>query len=76
MGERPFKLLFYKASAFYDQEFLDNKNKELGRLFKQEYPETAEEAFLTSGECYFSLESLRAYLENAIEPVKKDLIYV
>ncbi len=76
LGERPFKPLFYKASDFYDQEFLANKKKELGRLFKQEYPETAEEAFLTSGECYFSLESLRAYLENAIEPVKKDLIYV
>lgn len=45
-GERPFKPNFYKASDFYDQEFLKTKEKELGRFYKQEYPETPNEAFL------------------------------
>jgi hypothetical protein len=63
-GETTFKPLFYKASDFYSQEFLDNKKKELKTTFKQEYPDTAEEAFLTSGESFFNTESLRWYLEN------------
>lgn len=76
LGERPFKPLFYKASDFYDQEFLDTKRKELGRLFSQEYPETAEEAFLTSGEMYFNANSLKTYLDNTKEPMTEGVIYV
>lgn len=63
-GEATFKPLFYPASDFYSQEFLDNKKKELKKTYKQEYPETAEDAFLTSGESFFNTESLRWYLEN------------
>lgn len=68
LGERTFTPLFYKASDFYSQEFLEDKKKDLGRLFKQEYPETAQEAFLTSGELYFDPEALEWYLENAQKP--------
>lgn len=64
-GETTFKPLFYRAGDFYSEEFLENKKKELKGTFKQEYPNTAEEAFLTSGESFFNVESLRWYLENA-----------
>lgn len=67
MGERPFKPLFYKASDFYAQEFLENKKMELKELYPQEYPETDTEAFLASGEQYFNPASLRWYLENVKE---------
>jgi len=63
-GEKPFKPLFYPASRFYDQEFLERKRKELGRLYPQEYPETAVEAFITSGDTYFDKASLAFYLEE------------
>lgn len=62
-GETGFNPLFYKASDFYDAAFLEAKKKELGRLFRQEYPETPIEAFLTSGDQYFNAEALERYLE-------------
>ena len=76
LGIRPFKPLFYPASSFYDSEFLDNKKKELGRLFDQEYPESATLAFLLSGNPYFEPEALRFYAENIKEPIKEGIIYV
>ncbi len=76
LGESGFKPLFYKASDFYSKEFLEEKRKELGdRLFMQEYPETAIEAFITSGQCFFDTESLENYLANAKEPMKEGVIY-
>lgn len=67
-GERPFKPLFYPASAFYDADFLNNKSRELGRLFKQEYPATDIEAFLTSGDLFFDTEALQYYLSSSSVP--------
>lgn len=67
-GERPFKALFYKAADFYEYNFLENKAKELGRLFKQEYPATDIEAFLTSGDLFFDTEALQWYLDNSTDP--------
>lgn len=61
-GDTGFAPLFYKASALYDAEHLNREQKRLGRLFKQEYPETATEAFLTSGEQYFDSDALARYL--------------
>lgn len=75
-GETPFKGLFYPASVFYSQEFLAQKRGELGRLFVQEYPESALEAFVTSGECYFNTEALKDYLSLVKAPIKEGLIYV
>lgn len=63
-GERPFGALFYGANEFYSSEFLENKKKELGRLFTQEYPSTDIEAFLSSGDLYFNHEALARYLEE------------
>lgn len=70
-----FKPLFFKASDFYSPEFLEQKKKELGRLYKQEYPETDTEAFLTSGDNFFDTESLQWYLSQSREPSTNDLIY-
>lgn len=67
-GETGFKAHFYAASELYPAEFLAQKRKELGeRLFKQEYPETPQEAFITSGAPYFDQEAMAYYLEQIQE---------
>ena len=66
-GETEFKAHFYSSHDFYPKEHLEREEKRLGRLFMQEHPKTALEAFLTSGELYFNQDSLRWYLENAKE---------
>lgn len=71
-----FKPLFYPASAFYDSDFLDKEKLRLKQLFPQEYPETAEEAFLTSGDLFFDPFALKYYLQNAKEPMSEGVIYV
>jgi len=76
LGENNLTPLFYKASDFYDPEFLAIKKKELGHYYDQEYPETAEEAFLTSGDLYFDPYALKYYLANAKNPSTEGLIYV
>jgi hypothetical protein len=68
LGETGFKPLFYKASDFYLQEFLEQKKKELQERFLQEYPETPEDAFLTSGESFFNKEALRVYMTKTRDP--------
>lgn len=40
------------------------------RLIRQEYPCTPEEAFLTSGQCYFNSEKIVKRLQEAKEPIK------
>ena len=69
-GLTGFNPLFFRASDFYSEEFLEQKRKELKNLFKQEYPETSEEAFLTSGECYFDTTVLGELLKQIKEPIK------
>jgi hypothetical protein len=73
--ETGFNPLFFKASEFYSKEFLEQKKKELGRLYPQEYPETSEEAFLTSGESYFDVLVLKEHLNCVREPIGNDLVY-
>jgi len=76
LGEQTFKPLFYKASDFYDAEFLETKRKQLKRLFAQEYPETPEEAFLTSGDLFFDPIALKHYLDGGRQPMTEGLLYV
>lgn len=75
-NETGFTPLFFDPSYEYTPEQLELKKKELGRLYDQEYPSSAELAFLTSGESYFKLESLKMYLDRVKSPIDKDLIYV
>lgn len=74
-GERPFKTHFYNPAWGYDEAFLEGKRRELGRLFKQEYPESAEQAFLTSGDSFFDTESLSVYLQAAKQPMEKGVLH-
>lgn len=67
MGETGFNNMFFAASLLYGPEFLEQKKKELGRLFSQEYPETPEEAFITSGDTYFDKDAMQDYLKNTQE---------
>lgn len=76
LNETTSKPLFYKASDFYSPEFLEKKKKELKEKFAQEYPETPEEAFLTSGANYFNTNSLKWYLDNTKEVIRENLSYV
>jgi len=75
-GEAGYKPLFYKASDFYSAEFLEQKKKELGKMFPQEYPETPEEAFLTSGEQYFDNLMLQEHLKATQTPMTEGVQYV
>lgn len=75
LGERPFTPLFYKASAFYSEDFLAMKRLELQKTFKQEYPESDFEAFLTSGEQYFDSEALQRHLSNVRAPMTEGFVY-
>lgn len=61
--------LFFKASDFYEADFLEQKRKELGRLYDQEYPESALSAFITSGQNYFDQDALAFYLTHTKEPI-------
>lgn len=76
MGTNNFKPLFYKASDFYDQEFLDKKKRDLKEMFSQEYPETSDDAFLSSGEMFFDKLALKIYQSEVIQPLTEGLIYV
>lgn len=76
LGERGYKAFFYNPSWEYSKEFLEQKRKELKRMFPQEYPMTPEEAFLNSGERYFDTEALQLYLSRKREPMKEGVIYV
>lgn len=75
LGETGFKPLFYGAHEFYDAEFLLAKEQELGRYFKQEYPNDAIEAFLLSGDSFFDVFALKDMLGQVKEPIGHDLLY-
>jgi hypothetical protein len=75
LGLTGFKNHFYGPEWVYTPEFLEQKKKELGRFFPQEYPSSPEEAFLTSGDLYFNYQSLKWYLDNAREVISENLIY-
>lgn len=68
-GESGFAPHFFDNS-FYSPEFLEQKKKELGEeLFKQEYPATELEAFLSSGNPFFDKDAMARYLEQIKEPI-------
>lgn len=69
LNENGYRALFYGSEWEYNSEYLEQKEKNLGRLFMQEYPKTAEEAFLTSGETYFNNQVLGEILKGCKEPI-------
>jgi len=75
LGLTGFKPLFYPADKFYDEAFLEEKRKQLGRYFPQEYPNSPEDAFLTSGDSFFDVLALKEHMGKVREPIENDLIY-
>lgn len=76
LGERGYKTFFYNPTWEYSEEYLEQKKKELGRMFSQEYPMTPEEAFLTSGDCFFDTAILAEHLNATVKPMTEGVIYV
>jgi hypothetical protein len=64
MNLKGFAVLFYSPHWEYDDSFLAQKAKELGRLYYQEYPQNPEEAFIASGQHYFESLAMKDILEN------------
>lgn len=75
-GLRDFNPIFYGASQFYSEEFLEKKKKELKEFFLQEYPSTDIESFVASGKPYFEKEALKWYLDNIKEPIREGVVYL
>lgn len=66
-GARNYKALFYSPEWEYDEQFLNRKRLELGRLFDQEFPMTPELAFIASGNLYFDKDSLQILIKQTKE---------
>ena len=64
LGDNDMAALFYSPLWEYDQDYIDNAYRRLGRLGPQEYPMTPLEAFLTSGETYFDTIAMMDYMEQ------------
>lgn len=69
LGKTSFACLFYSPLWEYSQEYIGRKYATLGRLGPQEYPMTAQEAFLTSGLSFFDNMSLRDLLTRTKQPI-------
>ena len=70
LKETGFRTFFYSPSWEYSSDFLSKKSAKLGRMFQQEYPSTAIQAFIASGDNYFNKTALNYYL-NSIRDVKQ-----
>lgn len=65
LGLTGFNPMFYSASGYHTAEFLQRELARLGeRQYRQEYPESAEEAFITSGLGYFDNLALARLLHG------------
>lgn len=60
-----FAALFYSPLWEYSEDYVATKRANLGRLGVQEYPMTAQEAFLTSGLPFFNQAAMIRMLEYA-----------
>lgn len=69
--ESAYKPRFFGWQEFYTEAWVQEKRKEFpsDKLWKQEYPATAEEAFITSGSPYFDNEKLNEMLKESPEPI-------
>lgn len=70
--QRGYLALFYPPKWEYSEGYLRQKKLELGKLYDQEYPETEELAFLTSGDTYFNQDSLRALKDQTKKRISSD----
>lgn len=73
LGESTFRPVFYGADQFYSKEWLAIKEKEFTskEMFWQEYPNTPEQAFISSGSKFFPIDAI-GWLQD--EVLRKPLI--
>ncbi len=62
---------FFGWQEFYEQSWVDQKRGDFAteQLFKQEYPNDADEAFIVSGSPYFDAQLLQAMLKDTKKPI-------
>ena len=72
-GNSSFRSVFFGAEELYSKEWLAKKATEFttDEMFKQEYPSTREEAYISSGSKFFDTSAI-SWLRN--EVIKKPLI--
>ena len=60
-GKSKFRSVFFSASELYSEEWLKQKEREFTthEMYLQEYPNTAEEAFISSGSKFFDTEAIK-----------------
>lgn len=70
-GVSAYKPRFFGWRDMYTEEWIEQKRKEFPTeaMFKQEYPETPEDAFVTSGAPYFDVNILKEMQKAAPEPI-------
>jgi len=70
-GESMWKPRFFAANKFYSPEWLEQKRRELPneKKFRQEYPNTPDEAFISTGEPFFDNQLLKAMLDSNQKPI-------
>lgn len=64
---------FFGWQEFYTQEWVDQKKGDFPteQLWKQEYPQDADEAFIVSGSPYFDVAMLQSMLKTAQKPIQE-----
>ena len=67
-GTSEFRGVFFPASALYSKEWLAIKRTQFttDEMFNQEYPETPEEAFISSGSIFFDKEAIRSLRKTSM----------
>lgn len=72
-GQSEFRGVFFSASVLYSPEWLAKKRLQFttDEMFRQEYPDNPDEAFMSSGSKFFSTEGI-AHLKK--ENVRKPII--
>ena len=71
-NESAYRDIFFGWEESYSEEWIEQKRLEISddKMFKQEYPKTWEEAFITSGSPFFDIPSLKEMEEHKIPPIK------
>lgn len=69
-GESSYIPVFFGWREFYTQEWIEKKKKSFTNLkmFMQEYPETPEEAFITSGTPFFDVVAIKEMEQHKMTP--------
>lgn len=73
LNQSIYKPRFFGWKEFYTKEWVEEKRKEFpsDRMWKQEYPADADEAFVVSGSPYFNTELLKKMLNEKHKPIRQ-----